>query len=116
MPYAQLCKKGVDCPDLDARSTASIANFGGSDMILSFWLKQRKCCKPFDDLGAGLRAREALQKLLQHKAGCDNHICAQESILELLNLRLRSRGVAPKRQRPNAGVYKESHVRDRSAL
>ena len=38
--------------------------FDGSDMVLSRRLKQCKRREPFDDLGAGLRAREALQQFM----------------------------------------------------
>jgi len=114
--YAQLCKQGIDGSELDSPSSANIAKLGRGDMVLSLRLEQRQRRKPFDDLGTGFRTREALQKFLQYEASRDDDVRPQQGFLELLNLRLRCRGVPPKRQRPNAGVDEDRHVRDRSAL
>lgn len=85
-------------------------------MILPLRLKQRKGRKPCNDLSAGFRTREALQEFLQHKAGRNDDIRSQQGFLQLLNLWLGCRCVTPKRQRPNACVDQQRHVRDRSAL
>ena len=105
MSDAQLRYQRIDSSDLDSCSSASVAQLGGSHMVLSLRLKQWKRREPFDDLGAGLGARKALQEFLQHKPCRDNHICPQQSILELLNLKLRRNGVPPQCERPNARVY-----------
>ena len=116
MSYAHLREQGIDGADLDARSTAGVAEFSGSDMILTLRLKQRKRRESFDDQGACLGAGEALQEFLQDKACRYDDVCPQERLFELMDLRLRCKGVPSERKRPNACVDKERHVRDRSAL
>ena len=75
-------------------------------MVLPIRLQQRKRREALNDLCAGLRPRESLKQFLENQPGRDNDIGAQEGVFEEMNLRFRSRGIAPQGERPNARVNK----------
>ena len=63
----ELDEHGVDSSDLDTMTAASVADFGGFDMVLPIWLKKAECRESLDQLTTHLRPCKALEKFLQHK-------------------------------------------------
>jgi hypothetical protein len=116
VPNAQLRQQRVDGADLHTRSSASVAQHSGGNVILAIGLKQRKRGKTLDDLSLSLRPRESLKQLLQHQASRHYNISAYQRVFERVHRGLRGLGVTSQCQRPNAGVHHQRHVRDRSAL
>ena len=116
MSYAQLCEHRVDRPDLYPRSSANVPEFCCGDVVCAIWLQQWQCGKALDDLDTRFRARKSLEQLLQDQTRGDDDIGSEQGVLQFLNFWLSPRGVAAQRERPDARIDEESHLRERSAL
>jgi hypothetical protein len=112
---AQLCQQGIDRSDLHAAASAAIAQLRCPNVILSTGNQQGNGSKPGQYSIAGLWGREALKKLLQDKAGRENCLAAVVGLDQSPCLRRRRR-IAPKGQRPRAGINEQAQSRLRSAL
>jgi hypothetical protein len=64
----KLREERIDRPGLDARAPAVIAQSGGFDVIRSIRNDERNRGEAIQDLRPGIRAQEALQKLLEDEA------------------------------------------------
>ena len=69
---AQLGKQGVNSAYLQAGATASVAQIGSFNVVLSLRIEKRQSCKPLDDILAGARSGESLQEFLENQASGDN--------------------------------------------
>lgn len=116
VPDAELRDERVDGAHLHARPAASVSQGCGIDMVLAVWLDQCERTQTLDDLPAGLRAREALQEFLQDQARGDDDIGTAQCILERLHMRFLDLDIASERQRPDACIDQQRHLRERSAL
>ena len=85
-------------------------------MVLAIGLKQREGSETLDDLAACLSAGEASQQFLQDDAGRDDDVGARQRLLERMYFRYLTRDVPSERERPDARVDEQRHLRDRSAL
>ena len=113
---AELREKCVYRADLEACTTASIAQFCGIDVVQSIRKEQRYGSKAVDDLLSCTRPREALKQLLQDDTRRDDGVAALERLAQCRYLRCRRGLVAAKRQRPDTGIDEQGQERDRSAL
>ena len=116
MPDAELGDDRVDCANLHAGSAACVSQGGCGDMVLPVRLDQGERGESFDDLRVGPGSCEALKQFLQDQAGGDDDIASGESLFERLDLRFFSLDISPECERPDAGIDKEGHLRERSAL
>jgi len=80
MPAAQLNEQRVDGSYLYAATAAGVPDFGGFDVIFPIRLKECQRRQALNKLRSGLRARESLQKLLQHQPGGEDLIGSQEGL------------------------------------
>jgi hypothetical protein len=101
---------------LYAGAPAAVAQTGGFDVIGPIRHDERNRVESIQDLCRGLRAREALQKLLEDEPGGEEHFACVDSADERLDFGCRRRRIAPERERPDASVYKQAHFRLRSLL
>ena len=116
MPDAELCDDGVDCANLHAGSAACVSKGRCGDMVLTVRLDQCERGESFHDLRLCPGSCEALKQFLQDQAGGDDDIASGESLFECLDLRFFSHDISPECERPDAGINKEGHLRERSAL
>ena len=116
MPDAQLSDQSIHCSDLYSRPTAHGAQIGCGDVVFSIWLDQRERTETADDLGSRLRRHKSLKQFLKHQAGGYYYLRPRKRFLQNGNFGFGGWCVAPQRQRPNAGVNKKRHFRDRSVL
>jgi hypothetical protein len=115
MLYAQLREQGVDRPDLDSLGAASVPELGGLDVVMPIGGEHRQRVEVPDDLTAVTRTRQSLQDLLEYEA-CRDYLASREFAPQFLNLRQLGRRVSTKRERPDAGVDEDRHLRERSFL
>lgn len=113
---AKVREERVDGTYLHTTAPAGVAQLGRVDMILPIGHQERDCGESLEDLLARLRAREALQQLLQHETSGNDGLTVGEEADEPLHLRARRRRVPSKRERPDARVDEGAHPRDRSGL
>ncbi len=93
-----------------------VAQFGGVDVVLPMWIEKRQRTKSFDDVFACARPRESLKQFLQNQPSGDEGVAALERLAQRKDLVRRKRRIAAKRERPDAGIDKQSHDRERPAL
>ena len=103
---AKLNGESVYGADLDAISSACVSDLRGAYVILPVWLDQRQCSKALHDRVLCLRPAETLEQLLQDQTGSDYRIGSVQRLAERDNLSGPASAIAPKRERPYAGVYK----------
>ncbi len=113
---AKLRQQSVNRPDLNAIAAACIPQLRSLDMIAAIGNEQRQRREPLDDLCAVARAEKSLEKFLNDKTGCMESIAGLDGPHQFVHLRCRRGWVSSQRQRPNAGVDKKAHPRERSAL
>lgn len=101
---AELGQDGVNGSDLDACAPTGVADVRCCYVVVSVGLNQRQRSEALDDLGLCLRSREALKKLLQDEASCDDDLVTLKGVFERLNRWLSRFNVTPKRKRPNACI------------
>lgn len=101
---AKLCKQRIDRRDLHAGASTAIAQIRGIDVILPARIEQWQRRKTIDDVLAGAWPGEPLEQLLQHQPGADDGFTAFKRSAQRAYLGRRGRLVAPKGQRPHAGV------------
>ncbi len=116
MADAQLGDQRVYCANLDASPTTGVAEFSCADVVVPVRLNERQSCKGADDLISSLCAVEALEQFLKHQPSRDHDISSGECVLQCHNFRICGGCIAAQRERPNARINKERHLRVRSAL
>lgn len=117
VPDGELREHCVDGADLNSSLTACSPQSGRTDVVVSIWLEQRQGGEPLNDLSPCFGSRESLQKLLKHQSGSNHHVCSEQGVFELLDLRFSGLDIAAESQRPNACIDEKHHLpRDRSAL
>lgn len=116
MSKAKLCQERIDRSNLNTCLPAAVPRRGGLNMIVAIRHNERYRGKAVQNLRAGFRTREALQKLLENKACGHEHLACFDGTGERLDLLGLRRRVTPKRERPNAGIDEEAQSRLRSAL
>ena len=116
VPQAQLRQQGVIRAHLHTRASTAIAQFRGSDMILSVRRQQRQGSEPVNDVLARTWSSEALQQLLQDEPGRQNRIPTFECIVQSSHLWGRRGLITAEGKRPDAGIDEQAHPRERSAL
>ena len=84
--------------------------------IVSSGNPERQRGKPIEDLRAVPRSGEALPELLQNEPRRHEFFAGSDSTDQFVSFLCRGGRVAPERQRPDAGIDKEAHRRERSAL
>jgi hypothetical protein len=57
---AQLGEQGVNRSNLKAAATASVAQFGSINVVLSIWIEKRQSGKSINDILAGTGSGESL--------------------------------------------------------
>jgi hypothetical protein len=110
------CEKRVDRPDLHALSAAVVPQLRRLNVIVAIRHDQRQRRKAIDDLGPTLRPGEALQEFLQDEAGRQKRFAAFDGPHQRPDFGPTGWLVPPQRERPDAGVHEEAHLRWRSAL
>ena len=113
---ADLGEQSVDSSYLNAGPATGVAELSRRNVVLTVRLKQGQRGKALDDLRSRLRTCKSLKKLLQDQTGSDNDVGPEQRIFEHLYLGLGRRAVTAQCKRPDAGVNKERHLRERSAL
>lgn len=113
---AKLCNQGIYCPDLHSCAPAAIAKTGGINVILSIRNQHWQCGKLLHQLLVRFWASKTLQQFLQNESGGDDGITSVKRRAQGVNLRSSQIGVAPKCERPHAGIDKKGHRRERSIL
>jgi hypothetical protein len=113
---AELRQQGIHRSDLHALATAMVPQRRGLNVILTIRHDQRQGRKPRDDLIPAPGTGKTLQQFLQHEASGEQRLAGFERPDQHTDFRNPVRLVAPQRERPDAGVHKETHARLRSAL
>jgi len=116
MAQTNLRNDRIDSPYLHAGAPAAISQIGGLNMVLTVWRQKRQRTEALDDFAPSTRPRESLQELLKHESGSDYRFARLERVAKRDHLGSRERSVASKRQRPDAGIDEERHLRERSFL
>ena len=113
---ADLCQQRIDGADLNAATSAFVSQFGRVYMVAPVGNQQRQRGEPIEDLRAVPWSGEALQKLLKHKPGGQEFLAGFDGPDQFAWFVCRGGRVAPKSQRPDAGIDKEAQRRERAAL
>lgn len=113
---AKLCEQGIDGADLQAGAATAVSQLGGFDVILPVRREKRQVVEVIDDRLACPWPGESLQKLLQDQAGRENHAAALQGGAKRVHLGRGSDLVTPEGKRPDTGIDKQVHRRDRAAL
>ena len=116
MPDAKLRNERINSAHLNTRPAACISEARCGNVVVAVGRNQRERRQTFDDLFTGLGTRESLKKFLQNKPGGHHHIRSGKRLFQRLHFRLINLNVAPQRERPNARIDQERHLRERSAL
>jgi hypothetical protein len=116
MTKAKLRQQRIDGSNLQARAPTAVSELRGPNVIVAIRHDERHGGKPIQNLCAGFRTREALQQLLQDKAGRQDRLAGIKGAKQRLHLGRWSGRIAPERQRPDAGIDEEAQSRARSAL
>jgi len=116
MANAQFGKEDIDCPDVHAAPSAAISQVRRSNVIVAIRNQEWYGRKPVQNLVAGFRTREALQKLLNDEAGRKDGLAALDCADEKADLRHRGRCIPPERKRPDAAIDENGQRPERSAL
>jgi hypothetical protein len=114
--HAELRNHGVNGADLQSGTTTSIAQICGVDVILPVRSQERQGRKPVNDVLACARAGKSLQQFLQDEACDHDGLTAFESVAQHAHLRGGRGLVAAECKRPDSGIDKQGHRRERSAL
>lgn len=114
--YAQLRDQCVHRAKLHASPAAFIAQPGCRNVIVPVRLYEGKGAKARDYVSGCFGAGESLQEFLEHQAGGDNHFRAGERCNQGLHFGRNGCSIAPKSERPDAGINQETHLRVRSVL
>lgn len=85
-------------------------------MVVSVGLYQGEGTEALDYCAGCLWTCESLEEFLENQAGRDNHVRTRKGINQGLYFGFVGRPVAPKSEEPDAGVDKDAHFRNRSAL
>lgn len=109
MPNAKLREQGVDRADLDASASTPNSNVGGADVVIAIRYDQRQRAESLDDFLVGASACEALQELLQNKAGRHDGIRPSERFAKRRDLRCSRVRISTERERPHARVDEQCH-------
>jgi hypothetical protein len=86
---AKLCNERIYRPDLDSCAPASVAQFGGTNVIVAIWDQHWQSGKFLDQLPVGLWTCKALQQLLQNKPRGDDGVASLKRSAQGLDLRRR---------------------------
>jgi hypothetical protein len=113
---AQLGQQSIDSADLYASPAAIIPQLGGPDMIVAIGTQERKRGESIEYSVPRPWSREALQQLLQDKAGRKDSLPLGKGSRQGDDLSRRLRLIAPEGKGPDAGVNEEAQSRFRSAL
>jgi hypothetical protein len=112
----KLGEQGIYSTDLYTGTAALVAQFGRSDVILAIRIEKWQRAKAINKVFARTGSGESLQQLLQYQSSCDDHIAPFDGLSQRQHLRSQGIRIAAKCQRSNAGVNKQRHERERSAL
>ena len=112
----KLREERIDRSGLDASAPAAIAQGGGFDVIRAIRHNERDRGEAIQYLRPCLRAQETLQELLENEACSENYLVSLDGPDKRLHLTRRRRRLAPKGERPDAGIDEQAHLRLRSAL
>ena len=77
---AQLGEQRVDRANLQARATASVAQFGSINVVLPVWRQEWQSGKSFYDILAGTGSGESLQQFLKDQPGGNNRLAALQGM------------------------------------
>jgi len=113
---AKLREQGVDRADLNAGAAAAVTKFRCIDMIAPVGNQKRQGREAIEDAFAGSRPGKPLQQLLQYETGGEELFAGLYRSKKLARLRRGRRRIAPKSERPDAGIDKKAQRRERSAL
>ena len=116
VPDAELGDERIDCADLHPRPAACVSKACRGDMVITVWLDQCERGEALHDLLARPGTREALQQFLQDQSGGDDDVRTGERLSECPHLGFFNLDIASERQRPDARIDQERHLRERSAL
>lgn len=114
--HAQLSEQGVDGAELHPATAAGVAEISSGDVVAAVRLDHGQSLEGLYDLRSGVRAGEALQKLLKNQACCHDDFVPKQRFAQCLNRRQFRLNVTPQSERPDTGVDKQAHERLRSAL
>ena len=92
MPATELDEHSVDGSDLNAVTTAKVADFRSFDMVLSVQLQKAESGKPLDELALCPGPCKALKQFLQHEPGGGDLISAVKGVFKRLDFRFGSLG------------------------
>ena len=92
MPATELDEHSVDGSDLNAVTTAKVADLRSFDMVLSAQLQKAESGKPLDELALCPGSCKALKQFLQHEPGGGDLISAVKGVFKRLDFRFGSLG------------------------
>ena len=113
---AELCEQGIDGCDPEPVFAALIAQVGGVHVIATIGNEEGQRAEALDDSLAVTGLEKTLQQLLQDEPGGEYLGAAFERLGQVRHLGAAGRRVATQGQRPDAGIDKQVHRRERSAL
>ena len=113
---AKLSDQRINGPGLHAPPATAISKFSGQDVILPVGRDQRNAAESLDQDLRLLWPAEPLQQLLQNKTSGLERLSGFEGMLQDADICHIRHMIAPQGKRPNGGVDKQRHLRDRSAL
>jgi hypothetical protein len=116
VPDAELGEDRVDGSDLKTSSAGSVSELRGVEVILAIWCHEGQRAEARHDSVLVASAAEPLQELLVDEAGRDDEHASCKRSFQSANLGRLGGGIAPKRKGPDARIYEERQLRERSRL
>ncbi len=114
---AELDKQRINGSYLNAMTATGVPDLGGFNMVFAIWLEKTKRRKPFNQLAPGFCAGKTLEQFLEHESCSEDLIRSLKCMQKRFDFGPRCFTIASEGQRPDAGIYKQTHGRRaRSAL
>ena len=112
----QLSEESIDRPELHSCSATGQTHSRCSDVVVAIRCDERHTRKSFDEAQPRGGRHESLQQFLNDETRGDDQVIAGQCPTQFLDVGRIDRGVSSQCQRPHAGVDKNGHSRERSAL
>ena len=116
MADAKLGEQRINGSNLNAVAAAVVAQAGCGDMVATRRHNHGDGREAVDDPRPSARAAAALQQFLKYQAGRVDCLAAAERLPQVPHLGAFRWRIPPERQRPDAGIYEQAHLRVRSRL